>query len=441
MSQARKVTAGQAEGSNGTGATVTPYKRRFSEEQRNHALVLVASGVRVLEAARMIGTTDKSVRSWVSKARAEGTMPEVPVASKPSQPVSEAVAGGGRPAVDSLSAGSDQAEAIEDSIVVGDATARNGKAASVYAPADPGQGLSDVEVAAILELKKAHPSYGPAQLRTQLKRFKGWRIANKAIARVLKTNGYELVHRGSQPKGFEPQRFEAPRRNALWQLDFVDLRLAAGKFHVLVMLDDFSRYVVGHICCDSAEAESAVTLLRRCMARHGKPEGVRTDRGGAFTSAPFTEALEAELIDHSVGRSYHPQGGGKVESVIGTLRRELWDVEHFANRAEAEQRISEFFNHYNEARAHMGIDGLTPADRYFGRADQVLAHIDAISRKRNAAAALHARSGAPIEEVFGTRSAAPMEVLRLVVVDGQMQLRLCGACVQLGPVQGETSLS
>ena len=70
-----------------------------------------------------------------------------------------------------------------------------------------------------------------------------------------------------------------------------------------------------------------------------------------------------------MGRSYHPQGGGKVESLIGTVRRELWDVEHFDSRAEAERRLGEFLCDYNERRAHLGIDGLTPADRFFGRAE------------------------------------------------------------------------
>ena len=60
-------------------------------------------------------------------------------------------------------------------------------------------GLSEAEVEAILEYRRRHPTMGPAQIRAQLKRFKGWRISIKAIARVLKKNGYEMVHRGSRP--------------------------------------------------------------------------------------------------------------------------------------------------------------------------------------------------------------------------------------------------
>ena len=79
----------------------------------------------------------------------------------------------------------------------------------------------------------------------------------------------------------------------------------------------------------------------------------------------------------------------------------------------------------------MGIDGLTPADRFFGRADRVLDVVDALSRKRQAAAV---PSGHSIEEVLHGRSGAPLEVLRLLIVEGRMELRFCGARVDLGAV-------
>jgi transposase InsO family protein len=263
-------------------------------------------------------------------------------------------------------------------------------------------------------------------------------VAVKAIARVLTGNGYELVHTGSRPEGASDLRFEAPRPNALWQADFAELHLPGEKLQVIVILDDFSRFCVGHAVADSQSSAVATAALRAAMARHGKPEKVRTDRGGAFVAKTqaddFARVLEAELIDHSVGRSYHPQGGGKVESLIGTLRRELWDVEEFATHAQAETRIAAWISEYNHRRAHMGIDGLTPADRYFGRADQVLAAIDAASRNRQGTIAQRLAAGAPVEEVLGLQRLAPLEVLRLVLADGHLELRFLGARVVLGSV-------
>ncbi len=411
------------------------YGRRYTPEQHQHALLLVASGMSNVEASHVIGATDKSIGNWVTKAKAEGTMPEVPVVTSTTTQASTLSA------EESTRQNASKAE-LQTAVVpsVKDAgkskskeTQKSTAKSSPYAPKDPGQGLSEPEVAAILELKRRHPSYGPAQIRAQLKRFKGWRMSIKAIARVLRRHGYELVHRGSRPQGPEPIRFEAPRRNALWQMDFAEMRISQEKFHLLVVIDDFSRYIVAHQLCSSQSSESAIETLLHAIARHGKPEAVRTDRGGAFVSKEFNEFLENELIDHIVGRPYHPEGGGKVESLIGTVRRELWDVEHFADRVVAERRLGEFVVDYNEHRAHMGIDGLTPADKYFGRADQVLAKIDAISRQRNGVLA-QLTSGNSIEETIAARCNAPMEVMRLAIVDGQMELRFCGARIRLGSI-------
>jgi transposase InsO family protein len=389
----------------------TPLRgKRFSPEQKEHALLLVASGVTRRKAAKAVGTTTESLRRWVIAAEASGSMP------KPPQPAKE------------------QQDAGEEAGTA--ATAE--PTPSPYKPRDPGQGLASYEEEAIVELKQKHPSYGPAQVRAQLKRFKGWRLSIKAIRRVFKANGFETVHRGSRPQGPEPIRFEAPHRNALWMMDAAEMRICGGKFHLLVAIDDFSRFCVGHSLCDSPNSDAAVQVLRQAIARHGKPEAVRTDRGGAFTArkheGDFARVLEAEMIDHIVGRSYHPQGGGKVEALIGTIRRELWDVEHFDDRARAQRRLSEFLGQYNERRAHMGIDGLTPADRYFGRADQVLAQIDAISRKRQGGLLL--RDTSVFEELCPAATGAPVEVLRLCIVDGQMELRFCGARLPLGRIRG-----
>jgi transposase InsO family protein len=402
--------------------------RRFAPEQKAHALELVASGRTREAAAKAVGTTEESVRRWVREAEATGTMPPAPMTASATKRAKASV--------------KESAESTtEKSTSTVELSTRASKepSRSIYAPKDPGQGLSSAEQAAILELKKRHPSYGPAQIRTQLKRFKGWRVSIKAIARWLKQNGYELVHRGSRPQGYEDHRFEAPRRNAIWQMDFGEFWVGRERLHLLVVEDDFSRFVVGHVLVSEKSSKVATEVLLTAMARHGKPEAVRTDRGGEFRArsqeGDFARVLEAEEIDHIIGRSYSPKGGGKVESMVGTVRRELWEVEHFGDVAEATERLASFFDEYNHGRAHMGIDGLTPADRFFGRADQVLAAIDGISRRRQGASAMGLTEGAPIEELLGIRTGAPLEVLRLVIEDGQMTLRFCGAKVTLGKIE------
>jgi hypothetical protein len=66
----------------------------------------------------------------------------------------------------------------------------------------------------------------------------------------------------------------------------------------------------------------------------------------------------------------------------------------------------------------------------------VLAAVDAISRKRQGALALLSPPGAPIEELTSAAAGGPLEVLRLVLIDGVMELRFCGARIRLGRVEG-----
>jgi len=236
------------------------------------------------EVAAAVGTTVESVRNWINAAQKGAVVAGI---GEVKRSVTKTL-------VPESSSTDEPKEPDSPELTV------KSKDTSIYAPRDPGQRLSIPEESAILELKKRHPSYGPAQIRTQLKRFKGWRVAVKAIARVLRQNGYELVHRGSRPKGYEDHRFEAPRRNALWQMDFGEFWVGREKLHLLAAEDDFSRYVVGHRLVSEKSTAVATGVLLEAMARHGKPESVRTDRGGEFRAktndGDFARVLESEEI-------------------------------------------------------------------------------------------------------------------------------------------------
>jgi transposase InsO family protein len=305
------------------------------------------------------------------------------------------------------------------------------------APRDPGAGLGEHETKAILDYKKKHPSMGPAQIRAQLKRFLGWRISVKAIARVLRQAGFPAVHRKGRPVGNErPGRFEAPHRNSIWQLDFTELRVGPERRWLLVIEDDFSRFVVGHVLADGPTSEVVVTAMLDAIRLHGKPERVYTDRGAAFTAWRDVSAcevfLDEQLIDHSLRTAYRPQGGGKIEAVIQTVQRELWEVVHFESVADAELALAKFFVDYNHRRAHLGIGSLIPADRFYGRWPEVVAEMDAVSRRRQGGLALQLDRRLFVEPpAAGERVVA----LQLILVGDQAELHLGGRRIVLGRVE------
>ena len=73
----------------------------------------------------------------------------------------------------------------------------------------------------------------------------------------------------------------------------------------------FSRFCVGHVLGDQPSAETAIEVLGRAIARHGKPEAVRTDRGGGFRSDAFTADLETRSSTTSWGARIIPRGAAR----------------------------------------------------------------------------------------------------------------------------------
>ena len=94
-----------------------------------------------------------------------------------------------------------------------------------------------------------------------------------------------------------------------------------------------------------------------------------------------------------------PQTLGKIERFWGTLWRECIESAVFVDLGDAQRRIGLFIDHYNLQRPHQGIDGLVPADRFFGAAPEVLRTL----RERVAANALElARNGRPSNPFYLT---------------------------------------
>jgi transposase InsO family protein len=367
------------------------------------ALSLILAGMQRKQVAKTIGCTTETLRRWYVDGKKRGLVTKL---------------------------GADEAAG-------GPAESSTTPTVAKSAPHDPGAGLGEHETQAILDYKKKHPSMGPAQIRAQLKRFLGWRVSVKAIARVLRQAGYAAVHRKGRPVGDEhPRRFEAPHRNALWQLDFTELRIGAERRWLLVIEDDFSRFVVGHALAEGPTSEVVVAALRDAIRLHGKPERVYTDRGAAFTAwrdvTSCEQFLDEQLIDHSLRTAHRPQGGGKIESVMGTVQRELWEVVHFDHVEEAAAALARFFADYNHRRAHLGIGSLVPADRFYGRWPEVIAEMDAVSRRRQGALALQLDRRLFVEPpAAGERVVA----LQLVVVDDRAELHLGGRRIVLGRVE------
>ena len=115
------------------------------------------------------------------------------------------------------------------------------------------------------------------------------------------------------------------------------------------------------------------------VTRHGRPEMVVHDKGSAFWSwkgiSRFTRLLE-EMDVQQIPAS--KQANGKIEVFNSNLHKELFDQQLFFDVNEMKRGLAAHIRWYNHRRTHHALGGLlVPADRYFGRVDEVLARIEA----------------------------------------------------------------
>ncbi len=122
-----------------------------------------------------------------------------------------------------------------------------------------------------------------------------------------------------------------------------------------------------------------IDTFEQAVLRHGKPEAVMHDRGAAFWSwrgiSQFTALLTELGVDQIVAEK--KEHNGKVENFNGNLHKELFDRYRFFDVAEMQRRLATHLHWYNHGRTHHALGGLlVPADRFYGRADEVLARIE-----------------------------------------------------------------
>ena len=229
----------------------------------------------------------------------------------------------------------------------------------------------------VLDEWHKHPGLGPSQIVNQLRR-KGIKLAVHTARRVMEDAGYRPPKVVREP---HDQRYEAVRPNHLWHLDFVQRHVNRASTFTLILIDDYSRYVVGHGVDEGAErADLVIKTFEQAVARHGRPERVMDDKGSAFWSwrgiSRFTELLTEMGIDQVVAEK--KEWNGKIEVFNGNLHKELFDVHRFYDVADMRRRLAAHLDWYNHARTHHALGGLlVPADRYYGRVDEVLARIEA----------------------------------------------------------------
>lgn len=153
--------------------------------------------------------------------------------------------------------------------------------------------------------------------------------------------------------------------NQLWVADITYIRLRTEFVYLAVVLDAFSRRVVGWALGRTLEAELALAALRMALAQRQPLAGLvhHSDRGVQYASHVYTDLLKTNGVQISMSRKGNPYDNGACESFMKTLKYEEVYRNDYRDMREACASIGEFLERvYNERRLHSALGYLPPAE-------------------------------------------------------------------------------
>jgi transposase InsO family protein len=294
-------------------------------EQRYRAVIDVLDGMSVTEVARRNGVSRQSVHTWLRRY-ANGGM--AALADKSSRPES-----------------------------------------------CPHQ-MAPVIEAKVVELRRAHPRWGPRSIRTQLAKEGFTPVPGRSSIYRTLVRHHLLEPTQRKRARSDYKRWERSRSMELWQMDIV------GRFHladgtevkVVTGIDDHSRFCVCARVVARATARPVCEALQWALGAHGVPDQILSDNGKVFT-ARFGQGPGPVLFDricanngirHLLTAPYSPTTTGKVERFHKTMRSEFL-VDHdrvHATIEELQSALDEWVAEYNTKRPHQSLGDRPPAERF-----------------------------------------------------------------------------
>jgi transposase InsO family protein len=217
--------------------------------------------------------------------------------------------------------------------------------------------------------------YGYRRIAAELRR-RGMMVNHKRVARIMREDNLLAV----QPKSFVATtnsrhglevylnlaaRMKLTGINQLWVADITYIRLYREFVFLAVILDEWSRKVVGWELAKSLAAELAIAALRKAIAERKPPPGLvhHSDRGVQYASHDYVNVLAAHGMIPSMSRPANPYDNASCESFMRTLKREEIYANTYRDLEDLRAHIEEFIErYYNRIRLHSALGYLPPEE-------------------------------------------------------------------------------
>jgi putative transposase len=246
--------------------------------------------------------------------------------------------------------------------------------------ARPESKRSKADARLAVEIAAAHTKskkrYGSPRVHRAL-RAKGVRVGKKRVERLMRQEGLvarkkrnfrkttDSNHASPIAPNVVARDFAPEAPNRVWAGDVTYIATGEGWAYLAVLLDLYSRRVVGWAMSTSNDTELALTALQRAVRGRAVRGGLvhHTDRGSPYASDEYRAALAAHEMVPSMSRKGDCWDNAVAESFFATLRAELVDGETYSTREAAERSIREYIeSFYNIDRLHSRLDYVSPIE-------------------------------------------------------------------------------
>lgn len=236
---------------------------------------------------------------------------------------------------------------------------------------DPDMDLRD----AIQRIALEWPSYGRPRITAELRR-RGWTVNPKRVYRLLRKDNLLCVRKrkfvvttnSNHGRKVYPNLAAAmvlTGVDQLWRADITYVRLRDEFVFLAVILDAFSRRVIGWALDRNMEDQLTLAALRMALSHRSIQPGLvhHSDRGSQYASNDYTDLLKAHGIDISMSRKGNPWDNAACESFMKTLKYEEVLRNEYRDMAEALDSIPVFLERvYNQKRLHSALGYLPPVE-------------------------------------------------------------------------------
>lgn len=248
---------------------------------------------------------------------------------------------------------------------------------------EPANKITESEKEKILEIvnEKEYASKNPNEIVPALA-DKGIYIASEStFYKVLKEAG-ELKHRGRQKESISrpisTHKATSPKEVWMWDITYLNGPVKGIFFYLYMIIDLFSRTIVGWEIWEEESAENASVLMKKTYLKEGvghneNPLVVHSDNGSPMKAATMLATLYNLGITPSRSRPRVSNDNPYIESLFRTLKyRPNFQPKGFSTLEEARQWAMCFVKWYNEEHKHSGIKYVTPMERHTGKDKEIL---------------------------------------------------------------------